>query len=243
MSTHTILNLGAGVQSTALYLMGIEGQIAFETAVFSDVGAEPAEVYRHLEWLKSLGGPRIVTVSAGNIGDDLMRGENTTGQRFASIPAFTTHTEGVPVGRMRRQCTREYKIAPIDQWLRRELLGLSKGQRAPAGTVVFQLFGISLDETARATRIQANTPPNGWRRPVFPLHPLDEGKRIPHPAALRVRVLPLQEKRRMAQVEGDGPGRMGAGFADRLPASETRGFSEPNPRPESLPSPDLPAVG
>ena len=48
-----ILNLGAGVQSTTLYLMSIEGLVpAFDWAIFADTQEEPAAVYQHLEWLK-----------------------------------------------------------------------------------------------------------------------------------------------------------------------------------------------
>src|SRR5437016_5540953 len=91
-SVHRILNLGAGVQSTTVYLMYLRGEIhpAIEAAVFADTGEEPASIYAHLEWLKSLGGPPIVVRSTGSrLGEDLKHGQNATGQRFASIPAFT----------------------------------------------------------------------------------------------------------------------------------------------------------
>lgn len=34
---HRILSLGAGVQSTTLYLLGMEGKVEFDCAIFSDV--------------------------------------------------------------------------------------------------------------------------------------------------------------------------------------------------------------
>ena len=53
MKTH-ILNLGAGVQSTALYLMSLDGEVQkFDAAIFADTQEEPEDVYRHLEWMES----------------------------------------------------------------------------------------------------------------------------------------------------------------------------------------------
>ena len=37
-----VLNLGAGVQSSALYLMAREGSVPCDVAVFADTGEEPA---------------------------------------------------------------------------------------------------------------------------------------------------------------------------------------------------------
>ena len=97
---HRILNLGAGVQSTTVYLMYVRGEIqpGIECAIFADTGEEPASVYAHLEWLKSLGGPPIIVRSIGRLGDDLTLGRNSTGGRFASIPAFTAAVEGLESG-------------------------------------------------------------------------------------------------------------------------------------------------
>lgn len=166
--SHVILNLGAGVQSTTLYLMALHGELHFDKAIFADVGEEPESVHKHLAWLKTLGGPEIVTVSQGKLGEDLKKGQNGHGGRSVSIPAFTSHTEGVRVGMVRRQCTSEYKIKPIERWLKRELLKLAPGSRVPKDVTVSQIYGISLDESARALRIKANTVGH-WRKPVFPL--------------------------------------------------------------------------
>lgn len=162
-----ILNLGAGVQSTTLYLMAVRGEIAIDCAIFADLKEEPAPVYRHLEWMQSLNGPPIHVVSAGRLGDDLKNGRNSTGQRFASIPAWTAWREGEREGVVRRQCTAEYKIDPIERFIRRELFGLEPGQRFPSDTKVTQLIGISMDEAGRALRIQANA--RWWATMEFPL--------------------------------------------------------------------------
>lgn len=162
-----LLNLGAGVQSTVLYLMAVRGELQIDCAVFADLGDEPAPVYAHLEWLKILGGPTIHTVTKGRLGDHLMRGINSTGGRFASIPAWTAQQEGQPIGKVRRQCTAEYKLYPIETFIRRTLYGLAPHQRFPPNSDLVQMFGISLDEAQRAWRIQGNSP--AWSTPRFPL--------------------------------------------------------------------------
>lgn len=153
MNEYHILNLGAGVQSTALYLLAREPDppVRFDLAIFADTGEEPTAVYAHLEHLRSLNIPEICVRSAGRLGDDLVYGRNSTGQRFASIPAFTKNPAG-KVGMVRRQCTSEYKIEVVNRAIRRELLGLKSRQRIPRDTVVHQYFGISTDEAARAER-------------------------------------------------------------------------------------------
>jgi hypothetical protein len=147
------LNLGAGVQSTALYLLSQEpdARYKFDLAIFADTGEEPNAVYKHLEYLRSLGDPIIWVRSAGKLGDDLINGRNSTGQRFVSIPAFTKDGAG-KVGIVRRQCTAEYKIEVVNRTIRRELLGLKPRQRIPKDTTIHQYFGISTDEAARAER-------------------------------------------------------------------------------------------
>ena len=168
---HHVLNLGAGVQSTTLYLMYLRGEIApqIDFAIFADTGEEPAAIYRHLDWMRSLNGPPIVTVSIGKLGDDLQHGRNSTGQRFASIPAFTAAHEGRKAGIVRRQCTREYKIDPIERHIRGNILGMARGQRVPAGTMVYQSYGISMDEAGRSIRIRDRLADRHWLTPVFPL--------------------------------------------------------------------------
>ncbi|HEY6290742.1 MAG TPA: hypothetical protein VI455_04160 [Terriglobia bacterium] len=172
MIKHHILNLGAGVQSTALYLMSMERMVPhFDCAIFADTGEEPQAVYRHLEWVQSLGGPPILVRSVGSrLGDDLRYGMHPQGQgkaRFTAIPAFTI-IEGEKPGRTKRQCSMEYKGQVIERAIRREVLGLEPRRRVPKGVTVHQYFGISLDEKSRASRI--------WER----YHVTGESKFQPH---------------------------------------------------------------
>jgi hypothetical protein len=173
-----VLNLGAGVQSTALYLLALEPdpRLHFDVAVFADTGEEPGAVYRHLDHLKTLGGPPIWVRSAGKLGDDLMHGRNSTGQRFASIPAFTKSPDG-KVGMVRRQCTAEYKVEVVNKAIRRELLGLKPRQRIPKDVLVHQYFGISTDEAGRAARGRKRFEGVKHTVPVYPLIDLGWSRR------------------------------------------------------------------
>lgn len=167
-----ILNLGAGVQSTTLYLMFLRGDLTrqIDWAIFADTGEEPTLVYRHLAWLQSLNGPPILVRSVGKLGDDLQHGRNSTGQRFASIPAYTTDEPGVPKGMVRRQCTKEYKLEVIERAIRREIVGLRPRQWFPRDEIhVHQYIGISFDEAGRAARVRLRFAEVPWSTPVFPL--------------------------------------------------------------------------
>jgi len=170
VTEYHVLSLGAGVQSTALYLKFARGEMSakLDAAIFADTQEEPAAVYQHMAWLRSLGGPPILTGTAGKLGDDLVHGLNSTGQRFVSIPAFTTGDGGETVAKVKRQCSKEYKTEVIGRVLRREVLGLAPG-RSPRGVVVNQYIGISLDEAGRAARMMRVVKVPRYIRRRFPL--------------------------------------------------------------------------
>jgi hypothetical protein len=156
------LSLGAGIQSSALLLLAVQGRIpAFDAAIFSDTGWEPAAVYSHLRRLEEIAAPAgipIVRVSAGNIRDDALDPDH----RFASMPLFTLGPNGER-GMARRQCTSEYKIRPIKAEVRRRL-GYPHPARVPAGVYAQMAIGISVDEVHRARDADV-----GYMRNVFPL--------------------------------------------------------------------------
>ena len=101
----------------------------------------------------------INVVSRGDIRSDHLAGINSTGQRFASMPLYTAGGRGMG----RRQCTREYKIEPIEREIRR-LLGVGKGKRVPKDVAVEQWIGISTDELER---LKQN--PHRWAHNRWPL--------------------------------------------------------------------------
>ena len=102
MPEHHFLNLGAGVQSTALYLMSIDGDEPevpkFDAAIFADTQEEPGEVYRHLEWLEAQRGPTIIRTTAHRSCQpleqvDLRPADEKSGQRHL-FAGFQDECEG-----------------------------------------------------------------------------------------------------------------------------------------------------
>lgn len=140
-----VISLGLGVQSTAVYMMSSLGRLPrADHAVFADPAAELPRTYEILEYLKDWAkyndGIPIHVTREKNLLQDILKGTNSTGQKFASIPAFSESG-----GMVRRQCTSEYKIQPVMKKIR-ELHGLKFRQRMPKTEV---WLGISLDEIQR----------------------------------------------------------------------------------------------
>jgi len=174
----TTVSLGGGVQSGTIAEMCAEGELPRpDVFIFADTGDEPDYVYTYIGYLArrlAVVGVPVVQVSSGNMVSDLYGGK-----RFAAMPLFTrqlksisgfgieTHTE--QVGRLRRQCTREYKIEPIERWIKTRLLetGAAKqtksgGIRVNQGVSVETWLGISLDEVQRMKPSQTKWITHRW---------------------------------------------------------------------------------
>ena len=152
---YTVLNLGAGVQSSALALMAAHGEITPmpDFAVFADTGAEPQSVYDWLDVLEKLLPYPIHRVQEGNLTDDsllvgtISRGPNIGMPKVRRlIPAFGELPNGEKTAAIGRNCTASYKIVPIERKLK-ELCGIKRGQK---NITVTQWIGISWDEIQRA---------------------------------------------------------------------------------------------
>jgi hypothetical protein len=138
-----VLSLGAGVQSTTVLLMAIHGEFEHrpDCAIFSDTQWEPRAVYEHLDWLQGVSetaGIPVYHVSAGNLKDDAL----DDNRNFAAMPLYSLNKEE-RASQLRRQCTREYKIAPIQRRIRELLDDQIRTRRAELW------MGISLDEVQR----------------------------------------------------------------------------------------------
>lgn len=169
-----VLSLGAGVQSTCVLLMSCTGVLPkLDAAVFADTQWEPTEVYKHLAWLEAEAanyGIPVHRVTRGDLRQDAIDFRRTGGKasglpgakRWASMPLYILSPDG-GVGIVNRQCTKEYKVEPIERFIRRTLLGLQPRQVAPANAVE-HWFGISADETQRR-----RTSPNHWQTFRYPL--------------------------------------------------------------------------
>lgn len=144
MSLLRVISLGAGVQSTTMALMAAEGLLGAmpDCAIFADTGWEPKAVYEHLARLTAALPYPVYIVSAGNIRSDALARSNTTGGQFAAIPWFTLSPAGKR-GMGRRQCTKEYKLRP----LQKKVVELQGGKRPKGGAEM--LIGISTDESWR----------------------------------------------------------------------------------------------
>lgn len=104
-------------------------------------------MYKHLEWLKEQLSYKVITVSAGNIKDNILEGITPDGNKFLDIPVFLINKDGTK-SVAARQCTNHYKIRPIHKKLR-EILKLENGRRAPKDKSVEMWMGISMDESHR----------------------------------------------------------------------------------------------
>ena len=137
---------GMGTQSVAMYLMASTGILPrFDYSIFVDTGLEKPRTYWMLDWLqkwaKKNNGIELIVITKKNLASDLLKKNNSTGNRFASIPAFTNGSDGM----LRRQCTSEYKIVQIQRKIK-EIQGLGANDRyLPFDNYI----GISLDELSR----------------------------------------------------------------------------------------------
>lgn len=150
-----ILALGAGVQSSTLALMSVKGIINIDCAIFADTQNEPENVYENVQWLKEQFESADIPLhicTAGDITKDLGR-----------LPLHVTNKNGT-AGMLKRACTHRYKIEPISKTIRYVLLKLKKGQTIPDGTLIYQHYGISKDESSRI-----KSPTEWWKINVYPL--------------------------------------------------------------------------
>ena len=93
--------------------------------------------------------PLYVVDNGRSLREDAKALTNHSGSpSYVDIPVYLKGSGGDGDGIGRRQCTENYKIRPVRRKIR-ELLGLRKGQRVPAGTAVELWLGISTNEAIR----------------------------------------------------------------------------------------------
>lgn len=153
-----VISAGIGIQSTTMMLMAAHGLITPmpDLAIFADTKGESAATYRHLDWLRSgnvLPFP-IEVVSFSDLEDDILRsaaGETGIADRkgqYMAPPMRTLNADG-STGMLRRECTKNYKIVPIEECVRRHLGIVGKRIRGKK-KLVRQWIGFSADEAIRA---------------------------------------------------------------------------------------------
>lgn len=147
-----VLSLGAGVQSSTLLLMAIEGELQIDRAVFADTQWEPRAVYDWLETLMPIAekaGIPVDVVTAGNLRTDSL----TKPGWLVSIPVHIRADDG-SAALLTRKCTNGYKLRP----LMRRLRELGATAKRPADVLV----GISLDEAHRMKPARVKYIHNEW---------------------------------------------------------------------------------
>ncbi|MEE9365756.1 MAG: hypothetical protein V3W44_03620 [Dehalococcoidales bacterium] len=149
-----------GVPSTGLVAGAIAGILPpVDLAIFADTGAETQTTYDTIEvWrpFVEAHGIDVVVIE----GQDIIADTLDPDHHFASMPFFVKNPEG-KVGRLKRQCTPEYKVRPIRRALR-DYLGYSRRGRVPAG-IVKQQLGYTREEIGRIKGDDAK-----WVRKVYP---------------------------------------------------------------------------
>jgi hypothetical protein len=162
---YTYLSLGAGVQSSALLVLACttDAVPTPDVAIFADTGDEPYWVYDYFKLLVEFGAEHGVEVIStqnplGKLSDAAINGRASGEQRFVSLPTYvpTDQGRGVP---LRRMCTKDFKIDPIQRKVR-ELLGYRPRQRIKEN--VRAMLGISLDEIQRMKPSQERWVTNTW---------------------------------------------------------------------------------
>lgn len=140
-----VISLGAGKQSSYMLLNALDGKFEFrpDLVVFSDTGCEPHYVYEYLEWLEDYimtkYGMPIARVHKGNLMQDVIDYINGEKSRVSMLPLRLSGSGGV----MQRQCTFDYKIAPLRGFLQKYRKFYYDNDR------IRLWIGISLDEVER----------------------------------------------------------------------------------------------
>ena len=143
-----ILSLGAGVQSSTLALMAAAGEIGPmpTAAIFADTKAEPASVYKWLNWLETkLPFPVYRVCEKDGLEADALRVRERKDKKGfwvpSGVPHYAINKDGTK-GHGGRQCTHDFKITPIMREVRRLL-------KEHTAKHAIQWIGISTDEAHR----------------------------------------------------------------------------------------------
>lgn len=176
-ATHVVLNMGAGRQSVALLAMACAGQLPKpDLVIHADTGHERRGTQAYIDNVLI---PKcrehqipFTIVSNGNIKNDTLRSVRE-GTRTAQAPYYVKKPDGKK-GMLRRICTSEYKIVPIEREIRR-FLGVAPGHRTHTKAhpyFVEQWIGIATEEAQRKSVSHKK-----WSVLTFPL--LDLGMDTP----------------------------------------------------------------
>jgi len=162
-----ILSLGAGVQSSAIVYLSHSGKIPpYDKIYFADTGDEPQSVYTHVDYLKTLVDIEIVRIGNGKSLSEHLLGDDI---KFFGMPLYVIANGKRSI--LKRQCTNEFKIIPIDLAVRSWLVAHGHGyvdaigrKYIRRGYSVNYHLGISLDEKRRVSLSRS-----AWKVHQYPL--------------------------------------------------------------------------
>jgi len=166
------VSFGGGVQSTAIAMLVINrhpdliramGDVMPELWLFSDTGDEPRAVYEHVEVVRQQildAGMGYETVSAGVLSEHVIT-KALKGERGISLPPLFVKTRSGDTMPVRRGCTRDFKIKPLDAAAKKHF-AVPRGYKGDP--YVSQWYGISSDEEQRMKIAQ-----DRWRTFEYPL--------------------------------------------------------------------------
>lgn len=170
---YNFLSLGAGVQSSTIALMAKHGEITPmpDAAIFADTQAEPASVYKWLDWLEPQLPFPVIRVTRGDMTQESLvvkeRKDGSGSWSKSLIPAFIANPDGSR-GIMGRQCTYSYKVEQLERAARLH----GKIKRGQKNVTVTQWIGISWDEIQRIKPSRV-----AWSQHRWPLVELRMGRR------------------------------------------------------------------
>lgn len=151
----TVLNFSAGSQSTAILWMVLRGELETPdnfVVLSADPGMEGRRTREHRAEMFARCAEAGITAAVApgpNLKSDLL--QIRTKKRIDN-PPFWTLSPGGSVGRLQHKCTRHYKIAPMDRWIRawleREWDIPANRKTLPRGLVI-KWIGFAADEGAR----------------------------------------------------------------------------------------------
>jgi len=166
------VSFGGGVQSTALAMLVIHrhpdlvramGDVQPELWLFSDTGDEPQAVYDHVVVMRQRildAGMVYKTVSAGVLSEHVLSKAKRR-ERGISMPPMYVSTRDGDTMPVRRGCTRDFKIKPLDSAAKAHF-EVPRGYKGEP--YVAQWYGISSDEAQRM-----KIPQDRWRTFEYPL--------------------------------------------------------------------------
>ena len=171
--SRVILSLGDGVQSTALALMAVQGELpGFRrpvAAIFADTGWEPRGVYDHLHWLiQELGEALPVHIVAdrhpdgtpSNIYTDTLALVAYRRERAPGLPVYVkeTHQQNPSLLKTRRHGT---PFIEIPVWARDDFTGkIGQMRRQCTGSYkIAPIYRCTRQLIARPPRIRKTRPP------------------------------------------------------------------------------------